>query len=688
MKNLYSVLLVVLFTASSFAQAPQGFNYQSVVRDNLGNIIANTAVSLEFQLHQTIIAGAVVYTETHSVITSNQGVLSVVVGQGTTIDDFTTINWGNDSYFLETSIDATGGSTYVSLGTTQMMSVPYALTALRVETGNTLDEAYDEGVSAGDGRIISADAGRVKIVATGDYGLEITADPTLTGLYISGTTTIGQTGIYGYGSGDAYGIWGSNNGTASAVYATHNGVGEALEVSQTGAGKGVLITNTGTGRAIDIVNSNVVNTDNALRISHAGTGTAALINNAGTSTGLHVFNGNSAGTDEALWVSQAGSGDGVYVDNSGTGKGIEILNINTTTTETALFSGTMGLGAAGEFVIDDNNGNTMNTLNVLNMGAGGAAHFNTVDEITGKVNSLPTVRVTSNGKGPGIDISMINTEVGGDSNTEPGILSLHSGFGHAGYFKADNAANTLAAVEIINEGLGNGLHIESSYIPGINVGTSLSVEQNDLSFSSTEGRAAHFDLAEIGTMADSAVLITSAATDSGSSALRVIAASTDKLAGVFEGDVEISSDLTVGTTFVVPTATIGDLTVTTSISAPAKAFKIDHPLQPNDMFLLHNSIESNERVNIYSGNITTDNKGYYTVELPDYMSALNGDFKYQLTIMDKTFAQAIIWEEINIEDNTFIIKTNQSNIKVSWQVTGVRIDQWALDNPMKVEVAK
>jgi len=125
-----------------------------------------------------------------------------------------------------------------------------------------------------------------------------------------------------------------------------------------------------------------------------------------------------------------------------------------------------------------------------------------------------------------------------------------------------------------------------------------------------------------------------------------------------------------------------------SFSAMAKAFKIDHPLDPANKYLIHNSIESNERINIYSGNITTNEEGYATVELPEYMNALNRDFKYQLTIVDKSFAQAIIWEEMNTETNSFVIKTNTPDITVSWQITGTRQDTWALENPMQVEVDK
>ncbi len=90
-------------------------------------------------------------------------------------------------------------------------------------------------------------------------------------------------------------------------------------------------------------------------------------------------------------------------------------------------------------------------------------------------------------------------------------------------------------------------------------------------------------------------------------------------------------------------------------------------------------------MNVYNGNITTNSTGEATIEMPSYFSALNKDFRYQLTVIG-TFAQAIILEELN--GNTFKIKTDQPNVKVSWQVTGVRNDEFAKARRMQVEVEK
>ena len=90
-------------------------------------------------------------------------------------------------------------------------------------------------------------------------------------------------------------------------------------------------------------------------------------------------------------------------------------------------------------------------------------------------------------------------------------------------------------------------------------------------------------------------------------------------------------------------------------------------------------------MNVYNGNIITDNKGYATVTLPDYFEALNKDFRYQLTVIG-TFAQAIVSEKI--QHNKFIIQTNQPNVEVSWQITGIRKDKYAEAHRIQPEVAK
>ena len=129
----------------------------------------------------------------------------------------------------------------------------------------------------------------------------------------------------------------------------------------------------------------------------------------------------------------------------------------------------------------------------------------------------------------------------------------------------------------------------------------------------------------------------------------------------------------------------GNVTITGNLSKGGGSFKIDHPLDPENKYLYHSFVESPDMMNIYNGNIITDENGNAVVELPSYFEALNQDFRYQLTAIG-TFAQAIVAEEI--KGNRFTIKTNAPGVKVSWQVTGVRQDAFARKNRIKVEVEK
>jgi hypothetical protein len=116
-----------------------------------------------------------------------------------------------------------------------------------------------------------------------------------------------------------------------------------------------------------------------------------------------------------------------------------------------------------------------------------------------------------------------------------------------------------------------------------------------------------------------------------------------------------------------------------------KSFRIDHPLDPSNKYLLHSCVESNKQLNMYSGNVVTDSDGEATVSLPSYFETLNIDFRYQLTVINE-FSQAIISQKI--KSNQFKIKTNKPNVEVSWLVMGTRNDAWCKDHPFNDEEEK
>ena len=129
----------------------------------------------------------------------------------------------------------------------------------------------------------------------------------------------------------------------------------------------------------------------------------------------------------------------------------------------------------------------------------------------------------------------------------------------------------------------------------------------------------------------------------------------------------------------------GNLSVTGKLTKGSGSFKIDHPLDPANKYLSHSFVESPDMMNVYNGNITTDRHGLATVNLPDYFEALNGDFRYQLTVIGQ-FAQAIVAKKI--AGNRFVVRTSKPGVEVSWQVTGIRHDAYANAYRIPVEEDK
>jgi uncharacterized protein (TIGR02145 family) len=133
MKKLYTLLALVI-TLITFAQAPQGFNYQATVRNSAGDLIVNQNVYFKFNLMLNSASSVPVFSETHYTPTDDLGQVNIVIGQGTaTVGNFSTINWGTGNYYL--GIELNTGSGYIAMGTTQLLSVPYALYAN--SAGNT-----------------------------------------------------------------------------------------------------------------------------------------------------------------------------------------------------------------------------------------------------------------------------------------------------------------------------------------------------------------------------------------------------------------------------------------------------------------------------------------------------------------------------------------------------------------------
>lgn len=133
MKKLVLSLITMLTVLSGMAQAPNMFKYQAVARNTAGDLIANQTVSFEISILQNSSGGSPVYTETHVATTNQHGLVNLNIGGGAvTFGTFNTIDWGAAIYFIQVKMDPLGGSAYVLMGSSQLLSVPYALNAKTV----------------------------------------------------------------------------------------------------------------------------------------------------------------------------------------------------------------------------------------------------------------------------------------------------------------------------------------------------------------------------------------------------------------------------------------------------------------------------------------------------------------------------------------------------------------------------
>ena len=130
MKFLF-IFLSLFISTLLFSQAPEGINYQAVMRNNSGNLVTNSTVAIRVQILQGSSTGTIEYQERHSIISSSQGLINMVIGAGMpqTIGTFNNIDWAVGPFFVNLAVDFSNGANYQDFGTQQLMSVPYALYA-------------------------------------------------------------------------------------------------------------------------------------------------------------------------------------------------------------------------------------------------------------------------------------------------------------------------------------------------------------------------------------------------------------------------------------------------------------------------------------------------------------------------------------------------------------------------------
>ncbi len=135
--RLFSIFYILLFLNTLLsAQVPHGFNYQAVARNTDGTLLANKDISFRISLLHGKIDGSSVYSEVHKITTNKMGMVSLKIGEGSfPTSNFDDIDWGSGKFFIKVEMDAQGGTDYMYMGTSQLLSVPYAMYAEKSSNG-------------------------------------------------------------------------------------------------------------------------------------------------------------------------------------------------------------------------------------------------------------------------------------------------------------------------------------------------------------------------------------------------------------------------------------------------------------------------------------------------------------------------------------------------------------------------
>lgn len=270
MKKSIFLLISLLISVNLLSQTPQGLNYQAVVRNGSGEIRANENVQFGFEVLQGSATGAAVYTETYDTITNEYGLISIIIGTGNTTDVFADIDWASGPYFIKVSIDGT------EMGTSQLVSVPYALHAQTVAEEDT--SLWSEN-----GTDIYYHSGNVGIgTITPNDALQVNTSSGVSYVRISDATD-------------------EDGGLKVGL----NGTGEAY-ILNTNSNKGL---NIGTGGSFDVTIDKDGNTVFREKVRHQSVGTAHLLPVA---YGLVSASGNRNDTYSTNNFSVSKVSDGIY----------------------------------------------------------------------------------------------------------------------------------------------------------------------------------------------------------------------------------------------------------------------------------------------------------------------------------------------------------------------------------------
>ncbi|HSW54266.1 MAG TPA: hypothetical protein VLH59_04190 [Ignavibacteriaceae bacterium] len=646
MKKL-ALLFVLIFTLIAFTEMfsqgiPETVNYQGVLKDALGNIVPDGNYNITFRLYD--LSSTVVWMES-KVVSIADGMINTRLGSVVPMS----YSIFNGPLWLGVTIES-GSELSPRVALT---SVPYSFMAMNVADAMVVKSlnGLKDNVSliAGSNITITPSGNNLTISATGGGGGTVTQVNTGAGLTGGPITTTGTISVANGGITTV--MLGDNSVTSAKI------VDATITAADIGSAQVVKSLNSIKDNVNLVAGSNITITPSGQNITIAST--SGGVGGSGTVNYLPYFSASTTLGNSILYQTS------------------NRLGINTTSPDYSLSINSTTAAGLGLKIFRDGG------VRLL------LSHSNTNNEGWALNEADVYLRIDKINTSGAVDFSALtftqNRNVGIGTTNPSYPLHVSTNRRYAGYFTTDSLSGIAHAVhgEIIGTGTGYdpigvyGKSVPADYygLGGYFVGGYVGVTGRVL----PTGNSIYFGLiAEAVGGGGTNYAVRGYASGTGFKyGARCFAEGTGTNYGIY-------SSVSGGTTNWAGYFS-GNVNVTGTLSKGGGSFKIDHPLDPQNKYLYHSFVESPDMMNIYNGNIVTDGSGYATVNLPDWFEALNKEFRYQLTVIGD-FAQAIIAQEV--QGNQFAIRTDKPNVKVSWQVTGIRKDAFAEKNRIPVEELK
>lgn len=631
-KNILAACLV-LASVITFAQAPQSFNYQAIVRNAQGNTLAGgTVVKLRFTIHDLTPAGTTVFQGSDTAVCNQFGLVTKAVG---TTGTLTSVNWGSGAKYLQVELDPTGGNNFSDMGTTQLLSVPYALYA-----GNSAAGPAGATGATGPQGVAGATGANGTPGATGPTGDAGAVGPTgPTGPTGSGGGATGPTGPTGLAG--ATGSVGATGPTGAGVTGPTGPTGPTGLAGNTGGVGATGPTGVGvTGPTGPTGQTGLAGNTGATGATGAGvtgpTGPTGATGATGTGvTGATGPTGVGGGTlNDAYNFGGAGAGRTINATSGA-------VRVTTTTANQAGFSSVQNAAGVAILAFDSATVNTFATIQ--------ASTRSTTANNSAIIGESQGAAYAVSGQVPATATGAAG--IYGNNLRTAGGYGVY-GQGVQGVVGENNRVDAGAVVGLNDAAASGSQSAVTTLAPGV-IGTGFI---GALGQTQIDGGAGVYGLN----------INTTTSTGNDNEGVHG--------AGTFVG-VEGEARSGYGVASLDNMIAIGNFT-----AQGTKAFTIDHPLDPANKYLKHYCPESPEVLNFYRGNVILNPQGEAVVTLPDYFEAINGtDYSYILTAVGGAAPNLHVSKEM--DGKTFTVAGGTPGLKVSWQLTASRNDAYVQAHP-------